>query len=42
MSKNLNNVFIIGDVHGYYYTLLKVVKLPDNVELVFLVTYLIM
>jgi len=37
MSRNLNNIFIIGDVHGCYYTLLKLVKkLPDNAELVFL------
>ncbi len=37
MSKKLKDTFVIGDVHGCYHTLLKLVKkLPKKAELVFL------
>ncbi len=36
MHKSLKNLFIIGDVHGCYHTLLKLIKkLPKNAKLVF-------
>ena len=35
-EKNLENTFIIGDVHGSYYTLLKLLKqLPSDAKLIF-------
>jgi serine/threonine protein phosphatase 1 len=34
--ENLSNIFVIGDVHGCYYTLLNLIKkLPKNSELIF-------
>ncbi len=36
MKKSLDNIFIIGDVHGCYHTLMKLVKkLPNNAKLIF-------
>ena len=36
MFKNNNNIFAIGDVHGCFYTLMKLIKkLPKNAELIF-------
>jgi len=35
-SENLDNIFVIGDVHGCYYTLLNLVKqLPSDAKLIF-------
>jgi serine/threonine protein phosphatase 1 len=35
-EKNLENIFVIGDVHGCYYTLINLInKLPKNCDLVF-------
>lgn len=34
--ETLNNTFVIGDVHGCYFTLLKLIeKLPEDAELIF-------
>lgn len=36
MYKKLNNTFVIGDVHGCFYTLMKLIdKLPKNAKLIF-------
>ncbi len=36
MSKKTKNIFVIGDVHGCYHTLVKLVeKLPKKAELIF-------
>lgn len=35
-TKNLTNTFVIGDVHGCYYTLLNLLKqLPSNAQIIF-------